>query len=139
MPKDRSLSQHSFIKSWKIWLPLGMILLVVTLLALFFILLSAKDNEGFSLWATIAMVFLIFLTLVSSLVTLLLIIFASFAARALYKKTAAVIGGTQRQAGRINHFLRSASRIALVPFLLADQIGAVLGTIIKKGKESRGQ
>ncbi len=130
----QSSQKIPFIKSWKIWLPLGIILGIVAMLAVIFIFLSVKDVEGLKLWSIISMIVLIFLTLISSFIVLILLVISSLAARSLHHKTASVISGTQTRVTRINRFLRTTSETAVRPIFLVNQIAAVLGVIFHKRK-----
>ncbi len=130
----QSSPKTPFIKSWRIWLPLGIILGIVTALAMIFIVLSIKHVEDLKLWAIIAMIVLIFLTLISSLIVLILLIISSLATSSLHHKTASVIFGTQVRATRINRFLRTTSETVVKPVFFVNQIAAALGVLFHKRK-----
>ena len=123
-------------KSWKIWLPLGLSLVVVVALVILFAIMSVNDQAGFSLWAINAMIILIFLSLLGNFILLIVIILTAMAAKSLHRKTSVFLLTVQAKSSGINHFLRNVSTTALKPFLWIDQLGAVFSVLFRKQKDS---
>ncbi len=132
-----SVGSHTpLTKSWKIWIPLSLVLGVITALIVVFISMSVKNPVELSLWAIVAMVLLISITLISSSICLILIIFSSLATRSLHQKTASVIASVQKHATRINQTLRVTSDAVVKPIIWTNEISAALRVILKNRKRS---